>query len=60
MKNKICPLLSACDAESNHYCEEGRCAWYVPHMKYTLVEGRCAFQMLGEAMPELVKAVNEI
>lgn len=59
MNNKICPLLSACDAENNHYCEEGHCAWWIPPLG-PRSEGRCAIQLLGAAMPELIKAVNEI
>lgn len=68
MNNKICPLLSMSTptVKGPAECLGAACAWYMPHTKYVphanhiRVEGRCAIQLLGAAMPELIKAVNEI
>ena len=59
MKEKICPLLAM--ATPPVYppaeCIMDRCAWYVPGLR-SEVEGRCAIQMLGVAMPELIQGVR--
>ena len=62
MNNKICPLLSMSTptVKGPAECLGAACAWYTPHTNHIRVEGRCAIQLLGAAMPELIKAVNEI
>ena len=58
--NKICPLLSINDdPESLSLCEGSRCAWYVPPLS-AKGDGRCAVQLMGAAMPDLVQGVRSI
>ena len=60
MNNKICPLLSINDdSGSLSLCEGTRCAWYVPPLS-AKSDGRCAVQLMGAAMPDLVQGVRSI
>lgn len=62
MNTRMCPLLSMSTptVKGPAECLGAACAWYMPHANHIRVEGRCAIQMLGTAMPDLIKAVREI
>ena len=50
---KLCPLMTAHTGEPT-LCVHGRCAWYMPIHRHCCRDGRCALQMLGAAMSELI------